>query len=68
MNASELLKKDHDAVRQLFAQLESAESEQDQSDVYEDLREELMIHARIGVITESCGCDARMKKAAYPSA
>lgn len=47
MNAIELLRKDHDAVRQLFAEIESAESEQDQLDVYEDLREQLIIHARI---------------------
>jgi hemerythrin-like domain-containing protein len=47
MNATELLRKDHDTVRRLFVQLESAESEQDQLDVYENLREQLMIHARI---------------------
>ena len=47
MDATELLKKDHEAVRQLFAEFESAESDQDQLDVYEDLREELTIHAKI---------------------
>ena len=47
MNATELLRKDHEMVRQLFVELESAESEQDQLDLYEDLREQLMIHARI---------------------
>jgi iron-sulfur cluster repair protein YtfE (RIC family) len=47
MDATELLKKDHDAVKQLFAEFESAESEQDRLDVYDDIREQLLIHARI---------------------
>jgi hemerythrin superfamily protein len=47
MDATELLKKDHDAVRQLFAEFESAESEQDKLDAYDDIREQLLIHARI---------------------
>jgi iron-sulfur cluster repair protein YtfE (RIC family) len=47
MDATELLKNDHDAVRQLFAEFESAESEQDKLDAYEDIREQLLIHARI---------------------
>ena len=47
MHTTELLSQDHDTVRQLFAEIESAESEQDQLDVYEELREQLMIHARI---------------------
>jgi iron-sulfur cluster repair protein YtfE (RIC family) len=47
MDAMELLKKDHDAVKQLFAEFESAESEQDRLDVYDEIREQLLIHARI---------------------
>lgn len=47
MDATELLKKDHDAVKQLFAEFESAESEQDRLDVYDDIREQLLIHSRI---------------------
>jgi iron-sulfur cluster repair protein YtfE (RIC family) len=47
MDATELLEKDHDAVKQLFAEFESAESEQDRLDVYDEIREQLLIHARI---------------------
>ncbi|MBV8358071.1 MAG: hemerythrin domain-containing protein [Deltaproteobacteria bacterium] len=47
MDATELLKKDHDAVKQLFAEFESAESEEDKLDAYEDIREQLLIHACI---------------------
>jgi iron-sulfur cluster repair protein YtfE (RIC family) len=47
MDATELLKKDHDAVKQLFAEFESAELEQDRLDVYDEIREQLLIHARI---------------------
>ena len=47
MDATELLKKDHEAVRQLFAEFESAESDESKLDTYEDLRQQLIIHARI---------------------
>ena len=47
MDATELLKKDHEAVRQLFAEFESAESDDSKLDTYEDLRQQLIIHARI---------------------
>jgi hemerythrin superfamily protein len=47
MNATDLLKKDHDAVRQLFAEFESAESNDSKLDAYEDLRQQLLIHARV---------------------
>jgi iron-sulfur cluster repair protein YtfE (RIC family) len=47
MDATELLKKDHDVVKRLFAEFESAELEQDRLDVYDDIREQLLIHARI---------------------
>lgn len=47
MNATELLKQDHDAVKQLFAEFESSESAEDKIDVFEDIREQLLIHARI---------------------
>ncbi|MBV8773801.1 MAG: hemerythrin domain-containing protein [Deltaproteobacteria bacterium] len=47
MDATELLAKDHEAVRQLFAEFESAESDDSKLDAYEDLRQQLLIHARI---------------------
>jgi len=47
MNATDLLKKDHEAVRQLFAEFESAGSDDSKLDAYEDLRQQLVIHARI---------------------
>lgn len=47
MNAMELLKQDHDAVKQLFAEFESSESAEDKIDVFDDIREQLLIHARI---------------------
>jgi iron-sulfur cluster repair protein YtfE (RIC family) len=47
MKATELLKQDHDAVKQLFAEFDSSESGEDKLDVFEEIREQLMIHARI---------------------
>ena len=47
MDATELLKKDHAAVKQLFAEFESADSDDSKLDAYEDLRDQLLIHARI---------------------
>jgi hypothetical protein len=47
MDATELLKKDHESVRQLFAEFESAESDDSKLDAYEDLRQQLLIHARV---------------------
>jgi iron-sulfur cluster repair protein YtfE (RIC family) len=47
MKATELLKHDHDAVKQLFAECESSESAEDKLDVFEEIREQLLIHARI---------------------
>ena len=42
MDATEVLKKDHEAVRQLFAEFESAESDDSKLDTYEDLRQQLI--------------------------
>jgi len=47
MKATELLKQDHDAVKQLFAEFDSSESGEDKLDVFEEIREQLLIHARI---------------------
>jgi len=47
MDATELLTKDHEAVRQLFEEFESGESNDSKLDAYEDLRQQLLIHARI---------------------
>lgn len=47
MDATELLTKDHEAVKQLFAEFERAESDDSKLDLYEDLREQLLLHARI---------------------
>ena len=47
MDATTLLTKDHEAVRQLFAEFESTESDDSKADLYEDLREQLLIHARV---------------------
>jgi hemerythrin superfamily protein len=47
MDATKLLKKDHEAVRQLFAEFESAESDESKLVVYEDVRGQLLVHARI---------------------
>jgi hemerythrin superfamily protein len=47
MNATELLKKDHDAVKQLFAEFESAESAEAKIDIFEEISEQLLMHARI---------------------
>ena len=47
MNATELLKKDHDAVKQLFTEFESAASADEKRKIFEDIREELLIHATI---------------------
>jgi hemerythrin-like domain-containing protein len=47
MDTIELLKKDHEAVRQLFAEFATAESEQDKLDIFDDIREQLIVHTRI---------------------
>jgi hemerythrin-like domain-containing protein len=48
MNATELLRKDHASVKQLFAELESAgESPEDRSDALNELTEQLLVHSAI---------------------
>src|ERR1700732_4889420 len=48
MNAMELLKQDHDAVKRLFSEFESAgDSTQDKRDLVEQIIEELEIHSAI---------------------
>jgi hypothetical protein len=44
MNATELLRKDHQSVRQLFAELESPE---DRSYALDELSEQLLVHSTI---------------------
>lgn len=46
MDALELLKQDHQKVKELFEQAEEAEGE-DQHDIFEDIKTELETHARI---------------------
>jgi hemerythrin-like domain-containing protein len=48
MNATELLKRDHEAVRKMFDEYEAAgESAEDRAEIVEDLTEALLIHSVI---------------------
>lgn len=47
MKATKLLQKDHEAVKTLFAEFESAGSADEKADIFEDIREQLNAHTTI---------------------
>ena len=47
MNALELLKQDHHAVKELFEQAESTQDEKQKRKLFDEIHEELETHARI---------------------
>jgi hemerythrin superfamily protein len=47
MNALELLKQDHQAVKKLFEQAEATEDEKEQQQIFKQIKKELETHTRI---------------------